>query len=61
MSTPLDQGAHTPLGCAFGVYTCRWCKKEYTVNRPDTWNRCTPDYCHDCVMRFDAARLETGT
>lgn len=32
----------------FGVYTCRRCKQEYTVN-DGTWRLCTPEFCHDCL------------
>lgn len=41
-----------------GVYTCRMCRKNYTINKADSWNRCTPEYCHECTMRLDNARIE---
>lgn len=51
MSAPtLDSGV-----IHFGVYTCQRCKKEYTVNKPGSWQRCTPLYCHDCTSSDDAA------
>ena len=31
----------------WGVYTCRRCKRDYTVN-DGTWRLCTPEFCQDC-------------
>ena len=44
---------------AYQEYVCAICKKEYTVNKAETWNRCTPEHCHECTLRLDSARLET--
>ncbi len=44
MSATIDTGERY----WFGVYTCRRCKVEFTVN-DGTWRLCTPDLCHDCI------------
>ena len=42
----------------FGKYKCVRCGVEYIVNRADTWNRCTPELCHNCAIHENAARLD---
>ena len=58
MGSPTLNRDYQPVW-SFGVYTCVACKKQYTVNDASTWNRCTPEHCHDCTLALDAARLET--
>lgn len=33
----------------YGLYACKRCGEPYTVNRPDTWDACTPNFCHACT------------
>ena len=35
-----------------GIYRCRICAKEYVVNKPDSWDLCTPTICHECFAWF---------
>lgn len=41
----------------FGVYTCQRCKAEYMVNAPDTWDPCTPEFCHACLKHLNGLHV----
>lgn len=37
-------------------YICKACNINYTVNKPLSWDMCTPDFCHECTKDLDKVR-----
>lgn len=43
-------------GVVWGSYTCRACMTNYVADQPLHWDKCTPDFCHECTKDLERVK-----